>query len=268
MPIPSSRESIIEYAFRALGHPVVEVNVDHEQAQDRLDDALDYFVERHFDGVERAYFRYQITETDISNEFIDTDALGAVNGFGGDGPTGKDIIAVNRILQFGDFANINMFDVRYQMALMDYFGINRGLGGNSSLGLASYDSTKRYISLLTDFFQPEKNIRFSKVTNKLHIDMNWDQEIQKDEYLIIEAYVKLDPEIFPEIWNDRYLKRYLTALIKKQWGQNLSKFEGVQLPGGVSFNGAQLMAQGEDDIIRIEEEMKLQVELPIDFMTG
>ena len=268
MPIPTSRESIIEYSFRSLGYPVVEINVDHGQAQDRLDDALDYFVERHFDGVERAYFKYQITQTDITNKYIDTDSLGAVNGFGGDGPTGKDIVTISRILQFGDFANISMFDVRYQMALMDYFGINRGLGGNSSMGLASYDSTKRYISLLTDFIQPEKNVRFSKVTNKLHIDMNWENEITANEYLIIDAYVKLDPETFPEIWNDRYLKRYLTALIKKQWGQNLSKFEGIQLPGGVSFNGNQLVAQGEDEILRIEEEIKSQVELPIDFMTG
>ena len=268
MATPTSRDSLIEYAYRALGYPVVEINVDHEQAQDRLDDALDFFVERHFDGVERAYFKYQMTEQDITNQFIDTDNLGAVNGYSGDGPTGKDIVTVTKIFQFGDFANINMFDVRYQMALMDYFGINRGLGGNSSMGLASYDSTKRYISLLTDFFQPEKVVRFSKVTNKLHIDMNWNQEITAGENIIIDAYVRLDPDTFPEIWNDRYLKRYVIALIKRQWGQNLSKFEGIQLPGGVSFNASQLISQGEEEVMRIREEMKLEAELPIDFMTG
>jgi hypothetical protein len=268
MARPTSRESLIDYSFRNLGHPVVEINVDYEQAEDRLDDALDYFVERHFDGVEKAYFKYEVTADDIANEFIDTDNLGAVNGFSGDGPTGQDIVTVTKIFQFGDFANINMFDVRYQMALMDYFGINRGLGGNSSMGLASYDSTKRYIGLLSDFFQPEKVIRFSKVTNKLHIDMNWGQELNAGENLIIDAYVTLDPDKFPEIWNDRHLKRYFTALLKKQWGQNLSKFQGVQLPGGVSFNADQLIAQGEEEILRIREEIKSEVELPVDFMTG
>jgi len=268
MARPTSRETLIEYAFRTLGYPVVEINVDYEQAEDRLDDALDYFVERHFDGVEKAYFTYNVTADDVANNYIDTNNLGPVNGFSGDGPTGQDIVTVTKIFQFGDFANINMFDVRYQMALMDYFGINRGLGGNSSMGLARYDSTKRYISLLTDFFQPEKNIRFSKVTNKLHIDMNWGQELNAGESLIIDAYVKLDPNTFPEIWNDRHLKRYFTALVKRQWGQNLSKFQGVQLPGGVSFNGDQLIAQGEEEVLRIREEMKSEVELPIDFMTG
>jgi len=264
----SSKEDLINYAFRRLGAPVIEINVDYEQAEDRLEDALLYFQERHFDGVERAYFRHQVTSDDIANQYINTNNFGPVNGPTGDAPTGRDIVSVVKVFQFGDFANINMFDVRYQMALSDYFGINRGLGGQSSLGLASYDSTKRYINLLQDMFNPEKAIRFNKVSNRVHLDMNWSQELQAGDYLIFEAYVKLDPEIFTEIYNDRYFKEYYTALLKRQWGQNLSKFDGVQLPGGVMLRGGQIVAEANAEIVQIEQEVLRSYELPVDFMTG
>lgn len=264
----SSKEDLINYAFRRLGAPVIEINVDYEQAEDRLEDALLYFQERHFDGVERAYFRYQVTEEDIRNEYINTDSFGPVNGVTGEAPTGRDIVSVVKVFQFGDFANINMFDVRYQMALSDYFGINRGLGGQSSLGLASYDSTKRYINLLQDMFNPEKALRFNKVSNKIHIDMSWRQELTVGEYLVFEAYVKLNPEIYTEIYNDRYLKEYFTALLKRQWGQNLSKFDGVALPGGVMLRGGQIVQEANAEIIQIEQNILQSYELPVDFITG
>lgn len=264
----SSKEDLINYAFRRLGAPVIEINVDYEQAEDRLEDALEYFQERHFDGVERAYFRYQVAANDITNQYINTNNFGPVNGPTGDAPTGEDIVSVVKVFQFGDFANINMFDVRYQMALSDYFGINRGLGGQSSLGLASYDSTKRYINLLQDMFNPEKALRFNKVSNRIHIDMNWSQELAVGDYLIFEAYVKLNPEIFNEIYNDRYFKEYFTALVKRQWGQNLSKFDGVALPGGVMLRGGQIVAEANAEIMQIEQEVLRSYELPVDFMTG
>ena len=141
MSTVTSKDELINFALRKLGSPVVEINVDRQQCEDRLDDALELFAERHFDGVERAYFKYQVTQTDKDNMFISTNSLAANYT---DGPTGKDIMSVIQVFQFGDFANINMFDVRYQMALHDYFGINRGLGYNSSMGLSSYDNTKRY----------------------------------------------------------------------------------------------------------------------------
>ena len=263
-----SRDDIIDYALRKLGHPVTEINVDRQQCEDRLDDALELFRERHFDGVEKAFFSHKITSDDISNGYVDTDALGAINGPAGDAPTGKDILSVVSVFQFGDFANINMFDVRYQMALVDYFGVNRGLGSNTSMGLSAYDSTKRHISLIEDFFQPEKRIRFNKVSNRLHVDMDWDEEVTTSQYLIIEAYVALNPTIFTEIFDDRLLKEYITALIKQQWGQNLSKFDGVQLPGGVSLRGSEIMSEAREEIQRIEEKFQLEYEEPIDFMTG
>jgi len=266
MANPTSRESLIQYCLRKLGAPVVEINVDWEQCEDRLDEALQYFNERHFDGVEKVFFKYQLTQQDIDNRYINTESISYPNGI--DGPTGKDIISVVRVLQFGKFSNINMFDVRYQLALTDYFGINRNLSGTYSMGLASYDATKRYIKLIEDLFQPEKAVRFSKVTNKLYLDMNWEQEGTAGDYLVIQAYAALDPNTYSEIFNDRYLKRYLTALIKKQWGTNMSKFDGVALPGGVTLRGSQIYAEAVAEIAQIEQEMIFNYELPVDFMTG
>lgn len=266
----SSKKDLIDYAFRKLGSPVVEINVDYQQAEDRLEDALEYFQERHFDGVDKAFFRHKVTAEDITNQYISTDDFGPVNGITSDvsAPKGSDIVSITKVLQFGDFANINMFDVRYQMALSDYFGINRGLGGNSSLGLASYDQTKRYINMIEDFFQPEKALRFNKVSNRLYIEMNWSEDINVDQFLIIQGYAKLNPEIFTEIYNDRYLKEYFTALVKRQWGQNLSKFDGVQMPGGVVLRGSQIFQEAQLDIDKIEQMLLSSYELPVDFMTG
>jgi len=267
MAIPTSRDDLIDYSLRKLGSPVVEINVDRQQCEDRLDEALELFAERHHDGAERAYFKYKITQNTKDNLYITTDDLGPVNGITGDAPTGKDILSVIRLFQFGNFANISMFDVRYQMALTDYFGINRGLGSNSSQGLSRYDSTKRYINLVQDFFQPEKRIRFNKVSNKIHLDFP-EADLSVGKHLIIEAYVKVPSNTFSEIFNDVWLKKYVTALIKKQWGQNMSKFEGIQMPGGVSLRGGEIAAEANEEIVRLEEQLQTTYELPIDFNVG
>jgi hypothetical protein len=267
MAIPTSRDELIDYSLRKLGAPVVEINVDRQQCEDRLDEALELFSERHFDGAEKAYFKYKITQDTKNNLYISTDSLGTVNGITGDGPTGKDILSVVKIFQFGDFTNINMFDVRYQMALSDYFGINRGLGYASSMGIARYDSTKRYINMIQDFFQPEKRIRFNKVSNKIHLDFP-EADMAVGDYLILETFVKIPSTTFSEIFNDVWLKKYATALIKKQWGSNMSKFEGIQMPGGVSLRGGEISAEANEEIQRLEEQLQTTYELPIDFNVG
>lgn len=264
----TSRDSLIDYSLRRLGSPVIDINVDRQQCEDRLDEALDLYSEYHFDGSEKELFSYQITQEDRDRQYIDLNNLSDPIGASGGRIGGKDILSVVRVHQFGQFANINMFDVRYQMALMDYFGINRGLGFNSSMGLSRYDSTKRYINMIQDFFQPEKQIRFNKVTNKLNLDADWVNDIIVDKFLLIEAYTKISSAQFSEIFNDIWLKKYVTALIKKQWGSNLSKFEGVQLPGGVSLRGDAISSEANEEIQRLEEELRLSYELPIDFMTG
>ena len=266
MAKPNSRQTIIEYAFRQLGAPVIDINVDWQQAEDRLDDALQYFTERHFDGVEKVFFKYQLTETDIARRYIDTEDILSPNEI--DGPTGKEIVSIIKVLQFGRFTNINMFDVRYQLALTDYFGINRNLSGTYSMGLAAYDATKRYIQLIQDLFQPEKAVVYSKVTNRLYLDMNWGEETKAGDWICIWAYAALSPDKYSEIFNDRYLKRYVTALIKRQWGANMAKFDGVALPGGVTMRGGQIYAEANAEIAAIEQQIQREYELPVDFMTG
>ena len=264
-----TRDDLIDYTLRRLGAPVIEINVDREQLEDRMDDALEFFRERHFDGVEREYFQHKITSADITNKYVNTTNLTNPIGYtGGEGPVGKDILSVVKVHRFGDGTS-NMFDVRYQMALNDYFGINRNLTSySSSMGLASYDSTKRYISLLEQMFEPEKIFRFSKVTNRLHIDMDWDEDTTAGKFLVIETYCVLDPEKFGEIYNDRLLKKYYASLVKRQWGNNLSKFDNVALPGGAILRGGQLVQEAEQEIVQIEEEVRLTYELPIDFNVG
>jgi len=251
MAQPASRQQLKDYSLRQLGAPVIDINVDDSQLEDRIDDALQFFAEYHFDGVEKFYEKYQPTGTDITNGYIDTETIDS------------NIISVVRVFQFSD-QNINMFDVRYQMALNDYFGLNSG-----SLSMAQYDSTRRYMSLIQQMLSPEKQIRFSRVTNRLYIDMDWSEEVTAgSSYLLFEVYKKLDPEVYTEIYNDRLLKEYLTALFKKQWGSNLSKFEGVQLPGGVTLNGGQIFSSAIEDIRRLEEEVQNKYELPPNFFVG
>ena len=263
----NSKDGIIQYALRGLGYPVIEINVDYEQCLDRVDDALELFAERHFDGVEKVYFKHQLTQEDIDSKSIDTETLPTPSGVTGDGPDGTTIVSVIKLFRFGGFANINMFDVRYQMALTDYFGINRGLGSQSGHGLSAYTSTKRYINLIEQFFAPEKAIRFNKVSNKIHIDGIMTDTVPGD-YVLIEAYAALNPEVYTEIYDDRLLKKYVTSLIKRQWGANMSKFDGVQLPGGITTKGAQIYAEAVQEIQSIEQELISTMELPSDFFIG
>jgi len=258
MATPSSREELKQYALRQLGSPVIQINVEDSQLEDRIDDAIQFFAEYHFDGVERRYYRYQITQEDMDRAAADPLNGGYIPLDGVD----PNIISVIRLFQFSE-STLNMFDVRYQMALNDFYGIRTGLGT-----LSNYDMTKRHLSMIQQMLDPEKMIRFSRVTNKLYIDMNWAEDVTVNSYLVFECYATIDPTQNTEIYNDRLLKKYLTALFKKQWGQNLSKFDSIQLPGGVSFNGSQIYDQATQEIEKIEEDMQLKYELPIDFMTG
>lgn len=267
MAQPNSRSSIIEYAYRQLGAPVVEINVDYEQANDRLDDALQFFAERHFDGVERAFFSYQLTETDVTNKYINTDSFGPIVGASGGDPNGYDILSIIRVFPFGSLNTNELFDIRYQLALNDVYGINTNLGFINSSPIANYDLTKRYVRMIEMMFDPERTIRFNKVTNKLYIETDW-TAMRAGTFIAVEAYVNLDPDTYPEIYNDRMLKKYFTALVKKQWGANLSKFDGVSLPGGINLRGGQIFAEAVQEIAMLEDQIVSSYELPPDMMTG
>jgi hypothetical protein len=156
-----------------------------------------------------------------------------------------------------------MFDVRYQMALNDFYGIRTGLGS-----INNYDITKRHLSLLQQMLDPEKMIRFTRVTNKLYVDMNWEEDVTAGDYLVFECYSVIDPETYTEIYKDKFILKYTTELFRYQWGANLSKYDGIQLPGGVQFNGRQIMDDARTQLDKLEEEMSLRYELPPDFMVG
>jgi len=245
MARPSSRENLKQYALRKLGAPVVDINVEDSQLEDRLDEALQFFGEYHFDGIEKTYLSHKITQEDIDNEYI---------------TVSDSIASVVRLFHFNQ-GSINMFDVRYQSALNDFYSF-------SSSSFVEYDIYKRHMNMVAQMMQPERAIRFNRVTNRLRVDMNWSEEIALDEYLVAEAYTVLDPETWTEIYDSILLKKYVIAQFKQQWGQNLMKFTGVQLPGGVEFNGRQLYDDGKEEIDKIEEEILDKYEEPPAFMTG
>ena len=253
MAEPTSRQELIEYCLRRLGKPVVEINVDDDQLQDRADDAFQYFAEYHYDGVELVYLKHQLTADDITNGYIDLTSDGGIDA-------SNLIVSVSRIFSIPG-RTINMFDIRYQLALNDLYTIGR-------LDLIHYTMYQQYMNLVQDILQPDKRIRYHPVTNRLHIDTDMDENFSSGDYIVIEAYRILDPATYTEIFKQRLLKDYLTASIKKQWGQNLIKFEGVQLPGGVSINGRALYDDAVQELEKIQEEAELRFELPPDFIVG
>ena len=245
----SSRQQLKDYALRRLGYPVVEINVDDSQLEDRLEDALQFFSEYHYDGSERVMLTHQITADDITNKYVSTTTIN------------DSLISITRLFTFSN-RSANMFDLQYQLALNDFYG------WHSSGTIANYDMVRRHMSMLQQILYTEKSIRFSRVTNKLYIDMKWDEELTADDFILIEGYAITNPETYTEIYNDMFLKRYITALFKKQWGSNLSKFTGIQMPGGVEFNGSELMRQAQEEIDKIEEEVQLRFEEPPQFQVG
>ena len=249
---PNNRQKLIDYARRKLGEPVIELNVDDDQLQDRLDDALQLFREFHYDGVERTYLKHQVTQENIDNEFI---------------PAPNPIQAVTRAFVFSSLFNNSIFNfpARFSMA---HIGTLGGFATRPFINLAQLDITKRWLELAQQILNPEKPIRFNKLTNKIFIDMNWKEEVQVDEFLIFEVWVVVDPEAFNEVWDEAWLKSYFTALVKRQWAGNLSKYEGIQMPGGVTFNGQQLWDQAEQEIEKLREELDIRWSLPPDFMMG
>lgn len=264
-----SREQLIEYAFRALGKPVIDINVDWEQASDRLDDALQLFAERHFDGVVVGYLPYKITQDDFDRKYIMTDNIGPPNGVTGDRPNGKDIVSIVRLFQYDPLSSSNnMFNIKYQWALSDYFQVNRGLYGTQDLPIANYDNAMRYITLMNQYFSPEKSFQFTKSSNRISINTDWNTDVKPGQSLMFEAYLALDPDKFTEIYNDRILKKYFVQLIKRQWGTNLAKYENIPLPGGGTLRGAAMVAEAQQEIEKIENEIYTAFEGPPTFQMG
>jgi len=269
MAVPNSKTTLKEYCLRALGKPVIEINVDAEQVDDRIDEAVQYFSQYHYDGVERMYMKYQITEADVtrarSNESVGTGTEGSVsNNFLNQQNyivMPSSVLSVMGIFNFNDKSNLNMFDIRYQMRLNDLYDF-------SSTSILHYEMTMRHLDFLDHILIGEKPVAFNMHNNRLYIGMDWANDVQPGEFIIVECYRKLDPTTYTDIYDDMFLKRYTTALIKQQWGANLSKFQGVQMLGGVSMNGEQIYSQAIEEKNKLEVEIRDTFESPISYMVG
>lgn len=319
----STRQELIDYCLRRLGFPVIEINVDEDQINDRIDDALQFFQEYHFDGVERTYVRHQIegskikfTSSVVENFQVGETIVGATSGaftkvssvsgqyvtaekitgtfqasetvsgaesgivatvsasdFYTEGdiekgyiPISNGITGIIRLFNFGGAATANtrdgnLFDIMYQFRQNDLYNL---LGAD----MTYYTIVQSHLTTLEQLLVSSRQIRWNRKTNRLYIDTDWDKTFNPGDYVVAEAYAILDPANYSEVYDDMFLKKYATALIKRQWGENMKKFGGIQLPGGVTLNGDTIFQEAIQEISTIEDEMQRRYELPPTFMIG
>ena len=340
MAIPNSKATLKSWCKRKLGHPVIEINVDDDQVDDRIDEALQYFYTFQYNGMQRVYLKHKITQADVeranvnetetatdgnqltsttsgaltaggtsvtladasqfpasgtitiatdgtnpaetvaytakSGNVLTTAALASNHDSGSTVtsvhqvtwstgqayiPMPDSVQSVLRVLPFSDRGNLNMFDIRYQLRLNDLYDF-------SSQSVIHYQMTMMHLDFLDSILIGEKPIQFNIHQNRLYINMDWGDDISVGEYIIIECYRKLDPSTWTDVYDDLWLKKYATALIKRQWGENLMKFNGITMLGGVTMNGDTIYNEAKDEIIRLEEESKLTWEEPLLFDIG
>ena len=273
MAQPTSREGLIDYAKRQLGFPVLEINVADEQFQDLLDDAIQIYQERHYDGIARMYLKYKITQDDIDRgqarggdstlgitTTTTTSTVGLSTTFNIEENNNyiqmpPSVIGVNQIFKVrSDTVYDGLFNIRYQLFLNDLYAFG-------SIDLLQYAMVQTKLEDITFLLNPDVRYRFNIRQDRLYIDVDWAQ-INKDDYFVIDCFRILDPDDFTKVYNDQFLKRYFTALCKRQWGQNLIKFQGVQLPGGIQLNGRQIYDDGVREIDEIRAKMASDYEMP------
>jgi len=243
MSIPNSRASLTLWAKRKLGFPVIQINVSEEQIEDRLDEALQLFRDYHEDATERIFLKHQITAENITNEYISID---------------DNIISVSRVLplaQSSAYSSSTLFNVPYQLKLDEVFN----LGGQSLVG---YTLTMANLALMDRMFSQEPLIEFNRHQNRLYLYTNW-SELVVGQYMILECFRILDGDTYTDIWNDRWLKAYFTQLVKKQWGENLSKYGDVKLPGGTVLNGDRILQEAKEELTKLEEDLDLKYQEPM-----
>ena len=319
----TTRQELKDYCLRRLGYPVIEINVDDDQVEDRIQDAIEFWQEYHFDGVERLYLTEEIVASYVklasifANSFTQGETItGETSGatakiYKIDGLNQLDLQEISGTFQNGEtitgsesgfsaslaasgafvennwslgyfevsdavtgivrafpigtvgssHANTNIFDVVYQFRLNDMYNL-------LSSDVIYYSQVKSHLQMLDDMFAGSRTIRFNRKQNRVHIEVNFDEVFVPGDFVVFEAYRILDPETWTEIYNDIFLKRYATALIKRQWGDNMKKFQGMQLPGGIEMNGQKVYDEAMQEISEIEREMQLRHELPVDFMVG
>lgn len=247
MAQPTTREEFIDWCLRKLGKPVIEINVDRDQVEDRVDEALSYYWDYHFDGTEKIYLKHEITVVDKDNGYITVpeNIIGTINVFP---------------LYGGMMTSANMFNVRYQFAL-------NHLHEMYNYDLTHYVMNRQYVEMMDEILSGQQPIRYNRHVNKLYLDTNWSR-LDVGSYIVAECYQVVDPNIYNDVWKDRWLQGYATAKIQETWGRNLTKFEGLQLPGGVQFNGREILDDARNTIQKLEEEMISSYSLPVVNMIG
>jgi len=246
MSRPTDKSTFKEHCLRRLGKPVIEINVDEDQVDDRVDEALDYYADYHFDGMEHTYYKQSVTQTDIDNKYITIP---------------ENIIGIVDIFDIGDATSTNnLFNIRYQIALNDLYDLSR-------YELVPYYMNFQNIRMIEEILVGKQRIRYNRHLNQLHVDMSWDR-LNVGDFIVMKAYRVVDPDTYTDIWKDRWLLRYASCLIKLQWGSNLTKFEGMQLPGGVQFNGQKIYDDAFSERQQLEEEMAVAYSYPPEDMVG
>jgi hypothetical protein len=251
MAKPTTRETLISYCLRQLGEPVVEVNIDDDQIEDRIDEAIQFYQEYHSDAVKRVFIKHQITADDVTNKYITLPEA---------------VISIFRVfpISTASVGGTDMFSIKYQMHMNDLYSLRHG--GD----LLDYEMMKQYMNTIDMTINGmSQQITFTRHMNRLSIEVNWEEVgLVEDVYIILEGYQVLDPNAYPDVYNDMMLKKHATALLKKQWSQNLLKFEGMQLPGGITINGRALYEDATNEIQKIEEEYDTKYSFPPDFFIG
>ena len=247
MATPTTKATFKEYCLRKLGKPVIEINVDDDQVDDRIDEAIRYWYDYHFDGSEKIYYKHAITETDVTNKYITLP---------------ENIIGAVSIFSMGDpsISSDDLFNIRYQIALNDIYTL-------TNVSLVPYYMVMEHLALMTELLVGKQPIRYSRHKDRLHVDMDWNT-VAVGSFLLVEAYEVVDPETYTDAYNDRWLQNYATTLIKEQWGSNLTKFTGMTLPGGVQFNGEKIYNDAVDARTKLEQEMISSYSLPVLDMIG
>ena len=243
----STRQQLIDYCLRALGEPVVEINVDEQQVEDRVDEAIEHFRLYHYDGIEKVYLKHVITSQDIANRYITLPDA---------------IYGINRVFPIasGTSTSKSIFALQYQLRLNDLYDL-------TSTSVMYYTQVMSHLALLDITLNGHPLYRFNRLNSKLYIEASWETEMLEGNYVLVECYRAMDPTEAPKLYNDPWIKHYCTAVIKKQWAVNIKKFQGMQLPGGVTIDGDKLYSEAVSEIKELEDDM-LNKSAPLEFFLG
>ena len=247
MAKPTTRATLQDYCLRNLGAPVIEINVDEDQLEDRTDEALQFYQEYHSDGVIREYLKHELTATDITNNYI---------------TVADSVTNVVRMLKITGTTGSSLFDMGYHMRLNDVFMLQ-----GAAAQIQTYEQRLQNLSLIEHTLNSKEHLRFSRHMNRVHMDEGYG-DLKAGEFIVLEVMSIIDPGTYADVFNDLYLKKYLTALIKRQWGANLMKFQDFQLPGGITLNGRQIYEDAIEEIQGLEEECRLIWAMPDNFLMG